>query len=268
MTGAASGITSLAGQRKILELAKRHNREVWFDIHVGTDGPRPDASLAGMFSFADALDKLAQGARHKVVVFEFNAGNHSQRRALANALAIQAIERDGRIPVATSANGLQPDGQNDNGWNQGLLFLNPSQVWLQPPGYVTRMISRNYQPLLVASDVQSPAGRLDVTAKRSGSGKTLVLQVVNWGERPLRTAVWLEGFTPSKSTAAVEDLSGPLDAVNTAAAPQRIVPKQTEWRHAAGGDGELTFAPYSFTVVRLQGDLSGGSSRLPVRRLY
>ena len=35
----------------------------------------------------------------------------------------------GGPPVTTSANCLQPDGQNDNGWDQGLLFLNPSQVW-------------------------------------------------------------------------------------------------------------------------------------------
>ncbi len=251
-TGAASGITSLAGQRKILELARRHDREVWFDIHVGTDGPRPDATLDGMLSFADALDKLAKGARHKVVVFELNAGNHGQRRALANALAIQTAERDGRIPVVTSANGLQPDGQNDNGWDQGLLFLNPSRVWLQPPGYVTRMISRNYQPLLVQSEVQSPAGRLAVTAQRSDSGKTLVLEVVNVGEQPLKTALRLEGFRPSKPTAAVEELSGPLDAVNTADAPKRIVPKRTEWRHARNGGGQLTFAPHSFTVVRLE----------------
>jgi hypothetical protein len=251
-TGAASNITNLAAQRKILELAKRRDREVWFDLHVGTEGPRPDSTLEGTLSFANALDKLADGARHKVVVFELNAGNHGQRRALANALAIQAFERDGRTPVVTSANGLQPDGQNDNAWDQGLLFLNPSKVWLQPPGYVTRMISRNYQPVLVRSDVQSAAGRLEVTARRSDSGETLVLEVVNWGERPLKTAIRLDGFAPSKPTATVEELSGPLDAVNTAEAPRRIVPRRTEWRHAPGGDGGLTFAPYSFTVVRFQ----------------
>jgi hypothetical protein len=251
VTGAASGITSLAGQRKILALAKRHDREVWFDLHVGTEGPRPDSTLDGMLSFATALDKLADGARHTVVVFELNAGNHSQRRALANAMAIQTVERDGRMPIITSANGLQPDGQNDNGWNQGLLFLNPSQVWLQPPGYVTRMISRNYEPLLVESEVQSPSGRLDVVAKRSENGKTLVLGVVNANERPVPAAIRLVGFTLSKPTALVEELSGPLDMVNTAAAPRHIVPKRSEWRHAASG-GEFTFAPRSFTVVRLE----------------
>jgi hypothetical protein len=41
-TGAASRITSLTAHQKILQLAKQHNREVWFDVHVGTEGPRPD----------------------------------------------------------------------------------------------------------------------------------------------------------------------------------------------------------------------------------
>jgi hypothetical protein len=151
--GAASRITTLAAQQKILELAKSHHREVWFDVHVGTDGPRPD--FGGTFSYIDALDKLAEGAKHRVVIFEYNAGNHSLRRALANAAATIWVERDGRLPVVTSANCLQPDGQNDNDWNQGLLFLNPSRVWLQPPGYVTQMISRNYQPLVVNSEIEN-----------------------------------------------------------------------------------------------------------------
>ncbi len=92
-----------------------------------TDGPRPISSYDSMFSFRDALQKISNGARFKVLTFEFNSNSHSQKRALANALAIQGIERDGQIPIATAANALQPDGQNDNGWNQGLLFLNPSR---------------------------------------------------------------------------------------------------------------------------------------------
>ncbi len=245
-------VHNLAGQRKILALAKQHDREVWFDVHVGTEGPRPDSNFDGMISFATALEKLADGARYKVVVFELNAHNHSQRRALANAIAIQTVERDGRMPIITSANGLQPDGQNDNGWDQGLLFLNPSQVWLQPAGYITQMVSHNYEPLLVQSEAQSPGGWLDVVAKRSENGQTLVLTVVNWGERPLRTAIRLDGFGPSHPVATVDELSGPLDAVNTAAAPKHIVPRRTEWRPTAGNGGQLTFAPYSFTVVRFK----------------
>jgi len=58
--------------------------------------------------------------------------NHTQARALGNALAINAISSIAdTLPVVTSANCLQPDQENDNGWNQELLFLNPFQVWLQ-----------------------------------------------------------------------------------------------------------------------------------------
>ena len=158
-----------------------------------------------MFSFENALDKVADGARHKVVVFEFNAGNHAQRRALANALAILAIERDGRIPIVTSANGLQPDGQNDNGWDQGLVFLNPSQVWLQPPGYVTQMLSRNYLPQRVQCDLTGSQGRVDAIATRSEDGRTLVLQAVNPGDLPVTAQIHIAGFIPALPTAQVTE---------------------------------------------------------------
>jgi hypothetical protein len=249
LRGAASRITTLAAHQKILQLAKQHGREVWFDVHVDTNGPRPD--FGGTFSYIDALEKLAGGAKHRVVIFEFNAGNHAQRRALANAAAIQRIERDGRIPIATSANCLQPDGQNDNDWNQGLLFLNPAQVWLQPPGYVTQMMSRNYLPRLVKCEVAGAKGGLDAVAKRSDDGKTLVLQVVNPTDRAIPAQIHLAGFVPQKRVAQVTELAGPPGAVNTVAQPRAIVPRSRPWPHAAdGGNARYTFPPYSFTVLR------------------
>ena len=251
--GAASGITSLATQQKILQLAKQRHREVWFDVHVGTEGPRPDSALAGMFSFRDALGRIADGARHQVVVFELNAGNHSQRRALANALAIQAIERDGRIPIVTSANCLQPDGQNDNAWDQGLLFLNPSKVWLQPPGYVTRMFSRNDLPQLVECQVTAAKDTLDVIAKRSEDRRELAIQTVNSSTNSIAAVIHLAGFVPRKPVARVTELSGPLAAKNTAAQPNTIVPQERQWLHALkGGETRCTFPPYSVTVMRFE----------------
>ena len=248
-TGADSGITSLAAHQKILQLAKQHDREVWFDLHVWTDGPQPDSSLPGMFSYVDAMDKIADGARHKVLVFELNANNHAQRRAIANALALNAILRDGRLPITCSANSLQPDGQNDNGWDQGLLFLNPSQVWLQPPGYVTQMISQNYQPLVVKCD--GPSTNLDVCATKSGDGKTLVLQVVNSGAEPVTLPLKISGFAPGKSMARVLTLVGPLDSGNTAVAPEAIKPLATEWRHGLKDGGTMvTFPGHSFSVIK------------------
>jgi hypothetical protein len=250
-SGAAGGVSNLAAQQKILRLAKQHDREVWFDVHIGTEGPRPD--FGGTFSYIDALDKISEGSKHRVVIFEFNAGNHSQRRALANAAAINAVERDGRLPIATSANCLQPDGQNDNNWDQGLLFLNNSRVWLQPPGYVTQMISGNYEPLAVKSEVTSPGDILDLSAKRSEDGKTLVLQVVNFSDQKAASVLIFEGFAPEEPFAQVQTLAGPLDARNTAENPELIEPSSIEWRHGLqDGRASYTFPADSFTVIRLR----------------
>jgi hypothetical protein len=244
--GAAGGITSLAAQQRILALAKAHGAEVWFDVHLGTEGPGRSSEFGALHTYQAALEQVADGARHQVVVFEFNAGNHGLRRALANAEAIHLTERLG-LPIATSANCLQPDGQNDNDWDQGLLFLNPSSVWLQPPGYITRMVSEHYQPLLLASTVEGP---LDVSAKRGEDGTVLVLEVVNTSETAVEAAIGLGGYRPAKPEAEVEELAGPYDATNTAAEPDRIVPVRSRWQHGLeGGRTARTFAPRSFTVI-------------------
>ncbi len=251
ITGAASGIKTLAGQQKILQLAKEHDREVWFDIHTDTNGPLP--RFGGVFSYLDALEKLAEGAKHRVVIFEFNSGNHAQRRALANAAAINAIERDGRIPIALAANCLQPDQQNDNDWDQGLLFLNPSQVWLQPPGYVTQMFSQAWQPLAVSCDVKNASEGFDVSVKRSEDGQTLVLQVVNPSDTEQSSRIQLTGFAPRSPKATVVTLQGSLNATNTADQPGAIVPSQQDWPHGmTNGEAKYTFPVRSVTVIRFE----------------
>ncbi|HWD92245.1 MAG TPA: family 16 glycoside hydrolase [Verrucomicrobiae bacterium] len=249
-TGAGTRITSMSAHQKILQLAKAHNAEVWFDVHVGTEGPRP--SFGGFFSYADALDKIADGARHHLLTFEFNAGNHSLRRGLANAAGIMRIERDGRIPISTSANCLQPDGENDNDWDQGLLFLNPSRIWLQPPGYVMQMIARNYEPTLVEC---SPRGGDDIEccATRSADGKTLVLQVVNYSDHALPATLQLNGYLPGQAVARVNELSGSLQEMNTAIAPERIKSYSFDWPHnLKNGRTIYILPPLSFSIIKFQ----------------
>jgi hypothetical protein len=253
ITGAASGITSLAGHRMILELARKHGREVWFDVHIDTEGPGAHDTLRALPSYALALDALAGGAKHKVVVFELNAGNHALKRALGNALALNTIERLGeRVPLVCSANALQVDGQNDNGWDQGLLFLNPCKVWPQPPYFITQLFSGNALPVCVKTDVRSPGDVLDVTCKRSEDGKRLQIQVVNVGPRAIEASLAIQGFTPTNPIAEVVELSGPLDAVNSAAEPGRVRPRTREWRHGQRDSVRYSFPAHSFSVIRLE----------------
>ena len=253
-SGADSGITTLAAHQQILQLAQTNNRAVWFDVHVWTDGPTPDSSLAGMFSYDTALEQIANSANYQVVVFELNANNHSQRRALANALAINAIERDGRLPITTSANCLQPDGQNDNAWDQGLLFLNQSNVWLQPPGYVTQMYATNFQPLEIQSRVADLNNDLDASAERSQDGSRLVLKVVNLNSSPESATINISGFAPTNPIAAVQVLASLQSSVNTAQAPFGFVPVNISWQHNFNGsNANYTFASNSVTTITFQG---------------
>jgi alpha-L-arabinofuranosidase len=250
----APQINSLAAHKKILDFAREHDREVWFDVHIGTEHPPAPHGLPGVRSFIAQLGKLSPDAKYKVAIFEFNAGNHALKRALANALAINQIQRAGdRIPIACSANCLQPYKQNDNGWNQGLLFLSPSRVWAQPPYYITQMVSRNYLPLCVKADARSPGDALDVTACKSEDGKTLTLQVVNSGAALLSAHVELQGFSPRNPTAHVTILKGDWDGINTPEQPDHIKPTENEWRHGFGtGVASFAFPPRSFTILRFQ----------------
>ncbi|WP_428305715.1 family 16 glycoside hydrolase [Lacipirellula sp.] len=249
ITGSASGITTLDGQQSILKFAKAAGHEVWFDVHVWTDGPDRHQTLQGMFSFIDSLENLETGADFKVVVFEFNANNHDQRRAIGNALALHSVERDGRIPIALSANALQPDGQNDNGWDQGLLFLNPSQVWLQPPGYVTQMYSQAAQPRLVACEVAGVAS-LDANAKLSDDGKSLTCSIVNSGAEAVAASLVIEGYQPTSGQVVATSLAGPLAETNTAEQPERITPQRREWKFGDLSKGaEFRLEPRSVTTI-------------------
>jgi alpha-L-arabinofuranosidase len=254
----APRIKSLAAHKKILAFARAHNRPVWFDVHVWNHEPRHPAELGGgvigLADFGAALKTLCPGADFKVCVFEENAFNHTLRRGLGHAHAINKLERLGDlVPIVCAANCLQAEHQNDNGWDQGLLFLTPFQVWGQPSYYVTQMIARNYLPECVQADVQSPGNALDVTAKRSGDGKIVQLQVVNVDTRPVTSDIAIAGFSPQASTARVVEISGQLRDENTADDPQRIAPKmrtwQPEWKM---GRTTYTFPAYSFTILRLE----------------
>jgi hypothetical protein len=249
----SGGAPSLAGHQKILALAKAHDREVWFDMHVWTSGLWDHGTIDALPSVLTALTRLADGARFKVGVFELNADNHSVARALSNAFAINRFTRlGGQVPVICSANGLQVDGANDNSWDQGLLFFNAEKTWPQPPWHVTRMLSQSWLPLTVPAT--SSDQLLDATALTSADHKVLQLNVVNRSpDKAFATRIVLGAYRPVSITAAVTSLSGPGDAVNTAEDPKRIAPVESTWAHGLnGGIATYSFPPLSFTIIRFE----------------
>ena len=244
--GADSHITNLSAHKKILNLAGEFDAEVWFDIHVWTDSLVLDGTVNSFPTYIDAIDKLASGAKHQVVIFELNANNHFQRRALANAQVLLRIEQDGRVPFVSSANGLQVDKQNDNGWDQGLLFLNPTQVWLQPPGYALQMFSSNYQPTLIECTIPASSG-LAAVATTSDEHRVVVLQALNPSDKPVPATINFSNWGASYASIAVQSLAADLNTANTAQHPNAVHPTT---RPSPSDANRHTFPPHSFTVIR------------------
>ena len=150
--------------------------------------------------------------------------------------------------LINSANALQVDGQNDNGWDQGQVFFTPSQVWGMPPYYAQQMAAAHHRPLTVGCGVEGADGVLDVTATRSREAGSVVLHIANTGAEPLRVGLRVDGMR-KVSQARMVSLSGDLDAVNTPEEPRRIAPVGRELPARAAQTVDI--APYSYTIVVL-----------------
>jgi alpha-L-arabinofuranosidase len=84
----------------------------------------------------------------------------------------------------------------------------------------------------------------------------LVLNVVNSNGSSVSAAIRLNGFAAANAPVEVQQLSGALDAANTAANLQNIVPARTQWQPAwVSGGAAYAFPPYSFTVITFRGKL-------------
>ena len=91
-----------------------------------------------------------------------------------------------------------------------------------------------------------------MSASKSEDGKTLVLQIVNVGDKAVTLPLEIIGFVPTKSPAKVVILEGALDEHNTANAPEKIKPVVSDWKHGlTNGGATVIFPAYSFSVIRL-----------------
>jgi alpha-L-arabinofuranosidase len=260
-------VKSLEAHQKILELASHYGAEVDFDIHLWTAGSDEtvshrrsedlDSQLAPLDSYAKALGSLGpKGAKFRVVVFELNANSHDMTRALANAYTIAALQRRPYIDLVSSANAFQVDGQNDNGWNQGLIFMDQADVWAQPPFYVHQMIARSQRKRVVLTDVQGGEKLVETAAFRDANGSSLA--IVNMSSQAITYLIDF-GRSAANADAHVAVLGGVRGtAVNTSENPTNIVPHGDQLRMDGDGRVRYELAPLSFTTIQIA---SGADSK-------
>ena len=223
-----------------------------WDVHVGGDDPREGEKVDRLFTRMEKLVReWAPATKLKACVLEENGGRHDLRRALGHAGVLNATQRHGDfVLIDCPANCLQPWRQNDNDWDQGQVFLTNRRVWGMPPYYAQQMAAENHLPCRVASTADSPKGDLDVTVLRSEDKTSLVLKVVNVGDKPRRTGVRIDHFGPVAARADVWTLAGKLDDVNSPEEPERVKAARTVFEGAAY-KFDYEFPAYSYTILRL-----------------
>ena len=233
-------------------VAELDGKAALWDVHVGGDDLRKGANVDRLFTRMQKLvEEWAPGTKLKACVLEENGGRHDLRRALGHAHILNAAQRHSDfVLLDCPANCLQAWKQNDNDWDQGQLFYTNRQVWGMPPYYTQQTAAENHQPCRVASTVEAPKDDLDATVLRSDDEKTLVIKVVNVGDKPHRTAVQIEHFGPVASSAEVWSLGGKLDDVNSPEAPERVKTVRSTFEGTAE-KFEYEFPAYSYTILKL-----------------
>ena len=227
-----------------------NGKAAMWDLHVGGDNLRDGDKVEGIIlQMQRLLQEWAPGTSLKACILEENGGLHNLQRALGHAHIRNTAERFGDfILIECPANCLQPDGQNDNDWDQGQVFFNNNQVWFQPPAYAQQMAARHYRPYRLKSHISCPNDELDVTATKSKSGDTIVLKVVNIGESSRRTMIKIEGIDSIAPMAKTVVLTGDLRAIDTADNPHCIAPVEGFIEDASTAF-TYTFEGYSYTVI-------------------
>jgi alpha-L-arabinofuranosidase len=225
-----------------------NGKAAYWDYHAWADdafaGTNIDKDLTNMQNYFLTWDP---NTTMKCTIFEENGNLHNVQRALGHATTLNAVRRHcDFVLTSCPANALQPYQQNDNGWDQGQIFFTPSQVWEMPPYYAQQMAFDHHLPLLVSSCI---VPGLDITATRSESGDTLMINVVNINGAPIKTVLSILGFSSTSGAVKTYTLSGALNLENTLTDPEKV--KIIESSFQSNVDSiSYSFPAFSYSILR------------------
>lgn len=204
---------------------------ITWDCHVGGDSMNDALHSWTLLTSMQSRFKMF-GSKMRLSVFEENGNHHDLSRALGHARQINRFSRLGEdFYIDTSANCLQAQSRNDNGWDQGIMFYLPNMTWLSPLGYSIQMISHTDQPnLLEFHDDSSWNGTLDILAVQSKDGMTTVVRVVNTASYPVNCSLTLfglscQGTVTVQSQELYDTTNEGLSVVNPPGQPDKISPR-------------------------------------------
>lgn len=187
-------------------------------------------------------------------------GIHTMKRALAEAADLNdwfnAADVHARMWFRTASFCMERSGHFD-AFDQGIAFFLPNMTWLQPPGYVHKMITDTWAATGHNATVQTQASGQSASAQTSEDGCTLVLRYVNQLATPVSVRIAAaareqeseseRAWLPSEATVWTL-ASADLDGGNTPADPAGISPVKS----TVNPNQPLRVPGQSYTVVTMQ----------------
>jgi hypothetical protein len=191
--------------------------------------------------------------------------NHGIPRALGRAILSNRLHcMSDFISQDCPADGLQVQGRNINGWDQGQLFISQNTSWLAPHGMASFMLGALASAgatTVVAVDAAG-VGALDAVALRDQAGALLALRIVNYNDTAVAATLSFQGCVLTQGTAEVLTLSGGPSAENTPAQPTAVAPVQSQLALSGSSNaGDLLLPPFSFTTVVAHCKATGSTQR-------
>lgn len=187
----------------------------------------------------------------KVYLGEYASWGNKQYNAIAEALYIISLERNGDIVSMASYAPLFAK-KNFTQWSTDMIFFDNSSYYLTPNYHVQKLFSLNagdyyYANVIKTNKADTLIGGSCVYDSKTGD---IIVKLANAGNNEKPVIIDLGRFGKINTIAEKTVLAGARDAANTFENPNNIVPVTTSI--TISNKVSFTLMPMSFTVLRIK----------------
>ena len=190
-------------------------------------------------------------AQAKVYLGEYASWGNSMKNALAEALYMAGLERNGDVVAMASYAPLFAK-KNNTQWKTDMIFFDNAGYVLTPNYYVQKLFGINqgdyYVPNVITTNKQDSL--LVGSCVYDSKSGDIILKLVNGGKDPKQVKVDLSTFKKILPVAGKIELSGTGEMINSFDSPKNVLPITSEFN--VSKKFVYDAAAGSLTVIRIK----------------
>lgn len=186
-----------------------------------------------------------------VYIGEFASSGNKLRNAIAEAVYMTALERNGDVvKMASYAPLLAKKGFTQ--WTTDMIFFDNTQIYFTPNYHVQKLFLHNsgdyYFDHVIAKDEEDKT--LATSCVRDSKSADIILKIANYGDKEKTVTIDLKQFGRIASQAKLIVMKGDADALNSFEEPNNIIPVESTLKIKKVFD--YTVPPMSVSVIRVK----------------